>query len=91
MYLYIADEKGRLKGVLDINELLQASPEHKLSEIMITNVVTVAPSTSRGEIESLFRRYRFRAIPVVGGDGKIEGVVREKDAFSTGDEIRLAR
>jgi CBS domain-containing protein len=91
MYVYIVDEEGRLKGVLDINELLQANPESKLNEIMTSNVVTVAPSTSRGEVESLFRRYRFRAIPVVGADGKIEGVVREKDAFSTGDEIRLAR
>jgi CBS domain-containing protein len=41
-------------------------------------------------VEALLRRYRFRAIPVVDG-GKIVGVVREKDAFSTGDEVRLSR
>jgi len=90
MYIYVADGDGRLRGVIDINELLQANPESKLEDIMVKNVVSVAPETRRGEIEALFRRYRFRAIPVVE-DGKIVGVVREKDAFSTGDEIRLAR
>jgi CBS domain-containing protein len=91
MYIYVADSDSHLRGVIDINELLQANPESKLEEIMVKNVVTVAPETRRGTIEALFRRYRFRAIPVVDTDGKIVGVVREKDAFSTGDEIRLAR
>jgi len=91
MYIYVADSDGHLRGVIDINELLQANPESKLEDIMVKNVVTVAPETRRGTIEALFRRYRFRAIPVVDSDGKIVGVVREIDAFSTGDEIRLAR
>jgi magnesium transporter len=91
MYIYVADKDGRLRGVIDINELLQANPESKLEDIMVRNVVTVAPETRRGTIEALFRRYRFRAIPVVDKTGTIVGVVREKDAFATGDEIRLAR
>jgi len=91
MYIYVADEEGHLKGVIDINELLQANPQSKLADIMVRNIITVDPSTKRGTIEALFRRYRFRAIPVVDEKGVITGVVREKDAFSTGDEIRLAR
>ena len=91
MYIYVADAGGHLRGVIDINELLQANPESRLEDIMVKNVVTVAPETRRGTIEALFRRYRFRAIPVVDEAGKIVGVVREKDAFSTSDEIRLAR
>jgi magnesium transporter len=91
MYIYVADAEGHLRGVIDINELLQANPQSKLEDIMVRNVVTVAPDTRRWTIEALFRRYRFRAIPVVDYGGKIVGVVREKDAFSTGDEIRLAR
>ena len=91
MYVYVVDDEQRLKGVVDINELLQANPDNKLEEIMTKNIVTIAPTTMRGEVEALFRRYRFRAIPVVDGGRKIVGVVKEKDAFSTGDEVRLSR
>ncbi len=91
MYIYVVDEKLRLRGVIDINELVQASPRSTLEEIMTKSVVTVAPSTRRTELETMFRRYRFRGIPVVDEDGKIVGVVREKDAFATDDEIRLSR
>ena len=91
MYVYVMDGERHLIGVIDINELLQADPDKKLEEIMVRNIVTVAPATMRHEVEALFRRYRFRAIPVVDGEGRVVGVVREKDAFSTGDEIRLAR
>ncbi len=91
MYVYVVDDEQRLKGVVDINELLQANPDSRLEEIMTKNIVTIAPTTMRGDVEALFRRYRFRAIPVVDEARKIVGVVKEKDAFSTGDEVRLSR
>jgi magnesium transporter len=91
MYIYVVDEDHRLRGVMDINELLQANPSSRLDEIMTRNVYTVTPSTMRSELEALFRRYRFRAIPVVDDSQRIVGVVREKDAFSVGDEFRITR
>jgi Mg/Co/Ni transporter MgtE len=63
---------------LDINELLQADPEKKLEELMTRNVVSVSPNTMRGEVEALFRRYGFRAIPVVDDNGRILSVIKEK-------------
>jgi len=90
MYIYVVDDNRRLRGVIDINELVQAAPSSTLEHIMTENVVTVAPSTKRTELEALFRRYRFRGIPVVD-EGRIIGVVREKDAFAKDDEIRLSR
>lgn len=81
MYLYIVDNEKHLRGVIDINELLQANPESKLEEIMTKNIVSVAPNTMRGELRGLFSRYRFRAIPVVDEIHRIISVVREKDVF----------
>jgi magnesium transporter len=91
MYIYVVDEGQRLRGVIDINELVQAASSSKLDQIMTRGVVTVGPATKRSDLEALFRRYRFRGIPVIDESGRIIGVVREKDAFSTGDEIRLSR
>jgi Mg/Co/Ni transporter MgtE len=83
MYIYVVDESQHLQGVIDINELLQANPKNRLEEIMIKNVVSVAPTTMRGDLRGLFSRYRFRALPIVDGSKKIVGVVREKDVFLT--------
>ena len=81
MYVYVVDEENHLMGVLDINELLQADPQSKLSEIMIKNVISVKPTTMRGGIEAIFNRYHFRAVPVVDENNIITGVVREIDVF----------
>jgi magnesium transporter len=81
MYIYVVDAEQHLQGVIDINELLQADPERKLEEIMTRNMVTVAPTTMRGEIEALFHKYHFRAIPIADESNKIVGVIREKDVF----------
>jgi magnesium transporter len=85
MYIYVVDSEQHLQGVIDINELLQANPGDKLAEIMTTNVVTVNPTTMRSEVEALFRRYHFRAIPVVDESRRILAAVREKDVFLTED------
>jgi CBS domain-containing protein len=45
---------------------------------MTRNVVFVLPIRMRGEVEALFRRYGFRAIPVVDGGHKILSVIKEK-------------
>ncbi len=81
MYVYIVDSENHLEGVLDINELLQADPQSKLSDIMTRNAIVVRPTMMRGEIEALFNRYHFRAIPVVDENHVIIGVVREIDVF----------
>ena len=81
MYIYVVDSEQHLRGVIDINELLQADPKNTLEQIMTRNVVTVAPTTMRGEVEALFLKYHFRAIPIVDESEKIVGVIREKDVF----------
>ena len=81
MYVYVVDSDQHLRGVIDINELLQADPKNTLEQIMTRNVVGVAPTTMRGEVEALFLKYHFRAIPVVDESKKIMGVIREKDVF----------
>ncbi|HXY47213.1 MAG TPA: CBS domain-containing protein [Thermoplasmata archaeon] len=86
MYIYVVDADRHLRGVVDINELLQADPVRPLEEIMTQGLVTVSPQTSWTQVLELFRKYRFRAIPVVDDSRKILGVIREKDAFVLEDE-----
>ena len=81
MYIYIVDEGKYLRGVLDIRELLQAEPDKALKDIMVKNVISVEPSDTKEDVTILFKRYYFRAIPVVDAQDRLIGVVRFKDLF----------
>jgi len=86
MYIYVVDSDRHVRGVVDINELLQAEPTQLLQEIMTQGLVLISPETKWPRVLELFRKYRFRAIPVVDDSRKILGVIREKDAFVLEDE-----
>lgn len=81
MYVYIVGEENHLEGVIDIRELLQAEPIEKLGDIMTKNVIAVEPGDTKDDVEEMFKRYHFRAIPVVDAQDKLMGVIRYKDIF----------
>lgn len=86
MYIYVVDADRRVRGVVDINELLQAEPTRRLDEIMTQGLIAVSPEAGWPRVLELFRKYRFRAIPVVDDSRRILGVIREKDAFVIEDD-----
>ncbi len=91
MYIYVNDPEHHLKGVVDINELLQADSKERLEHIMTRSIVMVSPEATRAKVLELFRRYHFRAIPVVDHTRCIVGAIREKDAFVLEAEDREGR
>lgn len=51
----------------------------KASDVMSTNVVTVAPDTPVKEIARLMTEKRISGVPVVGRDGQLVGILSETD------------
>jgi len=82
MYLYIVDDDDKLLGVIDIKELLQASDEAFLKDLMIDNVVSLNPESTLKEASEMFAKYGFRAMPIVDENRKILGVVSYRDVMS---------
>lgn len=81
MYIYIVGEDRRLEGVIDIRELLQAQPDQLLKDIMVKNVISIDYDDAKEDVIELFKRYYFRAIPVVDPQDRLLGVIRFKDLF----------
>ncbi len=79
MYIYVLDREWRLLGVLDIKELLRADDQARLRDIMVENVVTLAPDSTLKQAAAMFARYEFRALPIVDADPKLLGVVTYRD------------
>ncbi len=79
MYLYVLDRAGRLLGVVDIKELLQADDKALLKDIMEGHVHTLDPDSTLKEALQMFMRYDYRAIPVTDDNDKMLGVVTYRD------------
>ncbi len=78
-YLYVEDETGRLIGVVGMRELVIASPETRIETIMDPDVIYVRADEDQEEVARVMTRYDLTAIPVVGEDGKLIGVITYDD------------
>jgi CBS domain-containing protein len=75
-YLYAVSPEGLLLGVVSLKELFTAPPRVHVRRLLHAKVVSVPVDALPGEVERLFAKYGFRAIPVVDRDGRMQGVVR---------------
>lgn len=53
--------------------------DYRVEDVMTTSPVTVASSSSLVDAEVLFEMHDFNALPVVGGDGELVGVLTKLD------------
>jgi CBS domain-containing protein/sporulation protein YlmC with PRC-barrel domain len=78
-YLYVVDAQERLLGVLSLRELIVASPEKALSELMDTRIVAVDIEEHKDRIADDFAKYGMLAMPVVDPDNRLKGVILFKN------------
>jgi CBS domain-containing protein len=79
MYVYITDEAGGLKGVVDIREIVAAEPGQTLKDIMTEHVISVPKDATLRDALVLFERYLFRALPVTDEHDRLLGAVLFRD------------
>jgi magnesium transporter len=82
-YVYVVDERGSLRGVVDLRRLLMADPGTRLRDLMAEEVVCVQPDCDQELVASLFQRYDLTALPVVeaGQEGRLLGVITADDVI----------
>lgn len=51
----------------------------KAADVMVTNVITVGPDACVKDVANILLTNRISAVPVVGNDGKLLGIVSEGD------------
>jgi magnesium transporter len=75
-YAYVVDRDGRLTGVINMRDLLLASPDVSLESITRKDVFAVDAFADREEVANELSRRRFFAAPVVDPDHRLLGVVK---------------
>jgi len=96
-YLYVTGENGELNGVLDLRQLLRASPTSLMRDIKSAPVLYVPPDMDQEQVAHLFSRYDLLALPVVELETKkLLGVITADDVIDviehegTEDAMRTA-
>ena len=88
-YIYVVGENGQpLLGVIDLRELLLATDDVKLGDIMVEPVVTAEEDDVQDDLSEMFAKYLYRMIPVVDSQDNILGVIRYNDIMK-GVETRI--
>jgi magnesium transporter len=80
-YLYVVDEAGRLRGVIPLRRLVTAPPDRSVSELMITEPVSVGADADQETAAQLVARYDLLALPVTDTDGRMLGVITVDDVI----------
>jgi len=81
-YVYIVDPEEHLLGVLSLKDLILASPEKSLQEIMRPNPKKISPEANQKDVAELVSKYNLIAVPVVDDENHLLGVITVDDILN---------
>jgi len=77
---YVTDNRRHLIGVVTAKDLLLASKDDLIENIMETTVITAETTEDKESVAMKFSKYDFLAIPVVDKEGCLVGIATIDDA-----------
>ncbi|MDB5225967.1 MAG: magnesium transporter [Bacteroidota bacterium] len=85
-FIYIIDDSERLIDDINLKELLIASPETRLSELMDKKYIALNVTDTQESASSVFRKNNRAVLPVVDHDGILLGIVTIDDILRVQSE-----
>ncbi|MCR8969433.1 magnesium transporter [Facklamia sp. 7083-14-GEN3] len=80
-YVYVIDEDRRLKGVLSLRDLIVHDDQTLISEILNPRLITVEVNDDQVEVAKMVQDYDLLALPVVGFDRELLGIITVDDVL----------
>lgn len=81
-YCYVTDEGGRLEGVVVMRDLLLASPDAKLSDLMIRDPFSLPETMPLTDALKAALSRHYPVYPVCDGDCRLKGLIRGEELFA---------
>lgn len=78
-YAYVLDPHSKLLGVVSFRQLMMARSDARVSDVMITDLVTAPDELEQEALSQLFAQHNFLAVPVVDSEGRMKGIVTADD------------
>lgn len=82
LYLYLVDEKNRLKGITTIRKLLFADPKDPVLKTAYPKTLYVHLDHSAQEVAYFMDKYKISAIPVIDENKILHGIITMDDILS---------
>ncbi|NLY26417.1 MAG: magnesium transporter [Alcaligenaceae bacterium] len=73
--IFVVDRTDKLQGTLKLTTLLVSEPEQLVSDVMVTDYLTLNPLDSDAEAAGAFERYDLVSAPVTDDQGRLIGRV----------------
>jgi magnesium transporter len=86
LYIYVIDEINHLTGLLPWRNLVFASGDEKIKDLMVHDPVSIEPDTPQEDVAKLVSDFDLLAVPVVDEEHKILGVVTFDDIMEVMQE-----
>jgi magnesium transporter len=80
-YLYVVDEQETLEGVLSLRELIIASPDTPLRDLMHKKIVRISPYDDHEKVAEIIHKYGLLAVPVVNDKDQVLGIITVDDVL----------
>jgi Mg/Co/Ni transporter MgtE len=81
IYVVASQATNELVGLITVRDLLVHDHERKVSDFMLTDLLTVGPAENQREVARKMAEYNLLALPVVDADNTLLGVVTVDDAL----------
>jgi magnesium transporter len=78
-YVYVLDARQRLLGVVSFRELLTATADRNVEDVMRRDVATVPEDMDQETVARIIARHDILAVPVVDPEGRMKGIVTVDD------------
>jgi len=78
-YIYVVDEAKRPLGVITLRHLLLCPREDPLGKLMNPHLIKAGVEDDLATVAELFTKYKFIEIPVVDGEGVLQGIITLQD------------
>lgn len=80
---YVTAQNRILIGVVTVRDMLLASPDALISDIMNRSVISVTTTDDQEDAARLFDKYNLTALPVVDNEKRLVGMITVDDAIDT--------
>lgn len=77
--IFVRDAKRTLVGTINLDDLIFASEDEKLENIMDKDFITCNVNDDQEEVANMFKRYDLNAMAVVNNEKKIIGIITIDD------------
>ncbi len=83
---YVVDDKRKLIGSINLKDIVFASPDELIDDIVKRDPICVRTTTDQEEVGKLFKKYDVTVMPVVDSEDRLVGIITIDDIFDIMEE-----